>query len=56
MRLKCQKEPITINRDTWCYLEGKKVSLVHEVRDKDRVYQRTITINLPLHLIEKWFV
>lgn len=55
MKLKNLRTPITINKVSWCYVEGNKVSVIHEVRDEDSTYHRTIHIKIPLRIIEKWF-
>jgi len=56
MKLKNLKKPITINQVSWCYVEGRKVTIVHEARDDDGTYHRTIQVKIPLRIIKSWFV
>ena len=55
MRLKNMLSPQTIDKNTWVYLYGKKITLVHEVRDKDGTYHRTVQINISIAKIKRWF-
>ncbi|KKN70027.1 hypothetical protein LCGC14_0434740 [marine sediment metagenome] len=55
MRLKNILSPQTIDKNTWVYLKGRKITLVHEVRDKDGTYHRTVQINISEAKIKKWF-
>lgn len=55
MKLKNQAKPITIDKNTWCYVDSNTVEVIHEVNDDDGAYYRTIEIKLPLRIIETWF-
>ncbi len=55
MRLKNLLKPQDIDKNTWCYIGGKKVTIVHEVRNLNGEYRRTIQIKLPISKIRTWF-
>ena len=55
MRLKNRLTPQSINKTTWCYLGANKVTIVHEVRDLNDGYRKTIQIKIPAQIIKKWF-
>lgn len=55
-KLKYRGKPVDINLTTWCYVERHKVIVVHEVRDNDGTYNRTVQIKIPFRIIKKWFL
>jgi hypothetical protein len=50
MKFKKTNEPISIKNGTWFYIDGKKLSVVHEIRDTrtpHNYYIRTDIIDIP---------
>jgi hypothetical protein len=55
LKLKNLRTSITINKVSWCYVEGNKVIIVHEVRDSLNRYLGGVQIKIPFRIIKKWF-